>query len=138
MASPVVYDAVRAYLEANYASTLLLFENERTDTPPGPWVLIEFISTTYAQQSLGAGSQAANRWDEDGTFFAHVVVPGGSGVRDAFSYARIIADLFRGLTLVNGNLEFMDVVVGYGESQDEGNWYRVSVNVAWRLIDSRE
>lgn len=137
MASPQVYDAIRTFLEANYSATPLYFENEQTDAMPSAWVLIEFVSTTYFQTSIGARTQAENRFDEEGSLFAHVLVPVGSGVRDAFAYAYAIADLFRGLTLLNGNVEFNDVIVGYGESQDEGNYYRVSVNIGWRMSDSR-
>ncbi|MCU0731650.1 MAG: DUF4128 domain-containing protein [Hyphomonas sp.] len=138
MASPEVYDALRSHLEANYLATPLFFENEQTFQPGGAFVLVEFTSTTYAQMSIGARTQAENRFDEMGSFFCHIMVPAGSGVREAFSSAYTLADLFRGLTLMDGMLEFEDVIVGYGESQDDGLYYRVSVNVGWRLINARE
>jgi hypothetical protein len=136
MASPAVYDAIRAFLEAQFTTTPLIFENEgmpSTDT----WTLIEFASVSYTQESIGSRTQATNRFDEEGSFFAHVMVRIGTGVRSALSTGFAIADLFRGLTLLNGALEFTDVVVGYGGPDDEGNWYRVSVNIGWRNMDSR-
>lgn len=140
MASPAVYDAIRNHLVANYLATPLFFENEHSASPGAgqAWVMVEFTSTTYAQQSIGARTQAENRWDEMGSFFAHIMVPTGSGVREAFSYAYTMADLFRGLTLLGDRLEFDDVVVGYGQTEDDGNWYRVSVNVGWRMVNSRD
>jgi hypothetical protein len=136
--SPQVYDAIRAHLTANYAATALYFENEIGDAPSVPWALVEFSTGVYSQQSIGAGSQAQNRWDEEGSFFVHIMVPAMSGVREAFSYSAILADLFRGTQLLGELLEFDDVVVGYGgRGDDEGNWYRVSVNVGWRLMDAR-
>jgi Bacteriophage related domain of unknown function len=138
MSSPAVYAALRTFLNASYAATPLLYENEYTDAPSTAWALVEMSATQYFQTSIGAQTQAANRWDEEGSFFIHVMVPAGSGVTDAFAYSYALADLFRGLTLLNGNVEFNDVIVGAGSgSDDEGNWYRVSVNVGWRMIDSR-
>jgi hypothetical protein len=138
--TPAVYDAIRNYLEANYASTTLFFENEVTEAAldgQAPWVLIEFATSNYRQITIGAGSQSENRWDEDGTFFAHVMVPAGTGTRDAFAYSAIIADLFRGTTLMGDLLEFDDVTDGFGDSSEDGMWYRVSVSIDWRLINAR-
>jgi hypothetical protein len=141
MASPEVYDAIRAKLTADYSATPLRFENEDAQQPQvgsGAWCLCEFASTTYRQESIGAGAQRLNRFDEEGSFFINVMVPLGSGVREAFGYAYILADLFRGLTLMGGALEFEDVMVGYGGPDDNGNWYGVTVSIGWRLMNSRE
>lgn len=136
--SPDVYDAIKGFLQANYVATKLVFENEPSDAPDVPWGLVEFSTGIYRQVSIGANTQAQNRWDEEGSFFIHLMVPAGAGVRDAFAYAQIVADLFRGLQLMSGALEFDDVVVGYGgRGDDDGNWYRVSVNIGWRVLDAR-
>lgn len=135
--NPAAYVAVRDFLRTNYSATPLFFENEQTDAPSSAWCLMEGGSATYRQTSIGAGSQAANRFDDDGSFYLHVMVPVGTGVADAYGYAYTLADLFRGLTLMGGNLEFDDVIVGYGRHEDDGNFYRVSVNVGWRVIDAR-
>jgi hypothetical protein len=136
MPSVPVYDAIRAFMDASFSATQVLYENE--GDPSGDiWTLIEFSSTTYTQESIGAGTQAANRFDDEGSFFAHVMVKTGTGIRDALAVTDTIANLFRGLTLLNGSVEFNDVVVGYGGMDEEGKWYRTSVSIGWRQIDSR-
>lgn len=132
-----IYSAVRTHLEASWASTPLHFENENTNPAAGgAWVYVEFASSVYGQQSIGARTQAENRWDEEGTVFMYVMVPTGTGAADAYGYARSLVDIFRGVTLMSGRLEFMDATIGYGEHpEEEGNWYRISVNQAWRLVN---
>lgn len=134
MASGTVYQAVRTYLTGAWSSTGLAWENEDFDTADlGAWVAVEMTGTSYAQQTLGAGSAAANRWDEDGLLWLHVMVKVGSGALDARNFAKALADLFRGTLLLGDSLEFGDASIGMGEAgDDDGRWWRVSVSIAWR------
>jgi hypothetical protein len=157
MASDVVYDAIKAYLvgegstPAAFNSAPLQWENEPAidttdpdtrgdpDNPakPAPWVLVEMTGTLYGQQSIGANTQAANRWDEEGQLWLHVFVPTGSGGHTARHLAKTLADVFRGALLLNDNLEFMDAQIGMGEPGDEdGTWFRVSVSLNWRRMEA--
>jgi len=143
MASEIIYDAVRAFLTTQFTTSPLQWENESPITTtgvggePAPWVMVEMTGTLYAQQSLGASVQADNRWDEEGQLWLHVFVPTGTGGREARRIARLLADLFRGTTLLGDSLEFLDAQIGMGEAGDEtGSWYRVSVEIDWRHMDA--
>lgn len=137
MASAAVYDAVRAHLEARWSATPISWENEHFPRQSGAWVAVEMTGTLYGQQSIGAGEQADNRWDEEGQLWLHVFVPVGSGGRDARAHAKALADLFRGEQLAGDSIEFGDAAIGAGEPGDEkGNWWRISTTVDWRRTEA--
>ena len=133
--SDPVYDAIRAYVEANWTYAPIQWPNEVWDEPPNePWVKFEIFSANYGQQSIGAQDQEDNRWDHEGHIWFHVMVPRGSGATNARGAAKSLANLFRGERLLGDqNLEFMDAIIGPGAPGDEeGNWTRTSVSVEWR------
>lgn len=138
MATDPVFDAIKAHLVANWTTTPLAYPNEWSDPAEGAgWVYFEIAGTDYDQVSIGAGSQAANRWDEEGMLWLHVMVPRGTGESEARADARALARLFRGAQLLSGNLEFGRASVGIGEPGDEtGNWHRITTSVEWRWIDA--
>lgn len=150
MASDVVYSAIRNYLEgvnatpAAWATTPIQWENDKpvkmiNDAgEQTPWIMVEMAGTLYAQESIGAGEQAQNRWDEEGQLFIHVFTPSGTGGLLARQYAKQIADLFRGAHLPpNESIEFMDASIGEGSPGDDtGDWFRISVEIKWRRIEA--
>lgn len=144
MASHTVYDAVRSYFDENWTTTAARHENDGkaplpTDENGGalPYVLMEMSGTLYAQMSIGASDQADNRWDEEGLLWFHVYVPAGTGSSLARQYAKQIADLFRGTTLLADSLEFLDAQLGMGEPGDEaGTYWRLSVSIEWRRMEA--
>src|SRR5258706_9306764 len=117
MASGAVFDAIRKFLDGTggngaWQTIPIRWENEPLDPLPVSFVDVEMTGTAYGQQSIGASRQQDNRWDEEGVVWLHVLVKintGGSVVR---TYAKSLADLFRGLTLLNGSLEFRDAFIG--------------------------
>jgi hypothetical protein len=137
MASGVVFDAIKSYLETNWATTPLRFENLPLYPLPDAFVDIEMTGTFYGQESIGASRQRDNRWDEEGVLWLHTLVQintGGSVVR---AYAKSLADLFRGTLLLNGSLEFRDAFIGRGQPGfEDGMYYRVSTYVNWRRMDA--
>ncbi len=137
MASDVVYEAIEAYLRANWTETPLQFENENFDIPSSrEWVMVEMAGTVYGQQTIGADNQADNRWDEEGLLWLHVLVQAGSGSQLARRRCKALADLFRGALLLDDSLEFMDADIGIGaQGDDEGSTYRLSVSVDWRRME---
>lgn len=152
MASDVVYTAIRGYLDgvgstpAAWSVTPIQYENEppvRMDdggspATATPWLMIEMTGTLYAQESIGANTQAQNRWDEEGQVFGHVFVPSGTGGATARRLAKQFADLFRGARLLDDQtLEFMDASIGIGAiGDDTGNWFRISVDIHWRRMEA--
>jgi hypothetical protein len=145
MASREVYDAIRGVLDPNeggsWTATQIAWPNEGTENfPPADgsaWIAVQMTGTSYAQESIGAAVQAQNRWDEEGILWLHTFVATGQGERDQRSYCKQLADLFRGLMLLDGNLEFLDASIGLGEqSDDTGAWWRISVSIEWRRFEA--
>jgi hypothetical protein len=150
MAVDAVYDAICTFLKANVAAVKdqqtnktppFHFENEDDDSfppnPPEPWVDVSLTGVIYGQQSIGASRQADNRWDERGTLYLSVVVPKGSGGSHPRWMAKQLADLFRGLTLLSGSLEFFDSFIGQGgPARDDGNWFVLPLQIEMRRSDA--
>lgn len=146
MASGAVSAAIEDYLSANWTTTPILFENKSaaedgTTLPPDvatAFIQLSFTGQSYGQASLGASVQANNRWDESGVLFLDVLVPINSGSRTARTYAKSLCDLFRGLTLLSGSLEFRDATIGEGSKSDKysGNYFTIPVDIHWRRIDA--
>lgn len=134
MASPAVYDAIRAYLEANWQGCLLVFENEGFDQgqQEDPWVYVEIIGTAWDQHSIGAGAVRDNRWEEFGIIMFHLFVQEGKGTSVIRSNAYGLADLFRGLELLTGTLTFERFSLGGGEAgSDDKKWWRTTATIEW-------
>lgn len=141
MATDTVYNAIRAYVEANWIATgidRLMWENEVQPSGNDPIIAIEMHGTYYGQESIGADVQANNRWDEEGVLWAHCMVQQGTGAGYSRELARLFADLFRGTTLLSESLEFRDASIGEGGGLDrmEGNWWGVTVTIDWRRMDA--
>jgi hypothetical protein len=143
MASDAVADAIRAHLTANWTESPIAWENEPFERPisddgtPEPFVIFELSGDLYAQKSIGAGTQAANRWDEDGRLWLHVFVAAGTGNSVVRRHAKQLADLFRGQLLLADSLEFGDASLGAGQpGDDDGAYYSVSVSVDWRRVEA--
>jgi hypothetical protein len=142
MASAAVYDAIKAHIQSNYTGSAVTFENEDF-TPPKtsgvaePWCMVEITGTMYGQQSIGEDDQADNRWDEEGTLWLHFFARTGTGSHDLRIAMMQMVNLFRGTTLLDGNLEFLDASVGLGEpGDDDGVYWRVTVTIDWRYWDA--
>lgn len=150
MAADAVYDAIQGYLQtpANVAGLAdpetnvvppFRFENENFDKPdpPSPWIAVALTGVLYGQESLGASVQAANRWDESGHLWLPVFVPIGTGSSRARHLAKLLADIFRGLTMLNDNLEFRDAFIGEGgPAAESGNWYELPLVIEWRRVEA--
>lgn len=153
LSADIVFDAIRSHIEAGWTATeAVAWENDgfwrrtvadpdvweqfTTDAPVGqPWVLVEMQGTLYGQASIGADVQADNRWDEEGVLLIHAFVPAGTGARLARQIARAAANLFRGVTLDSGSIEFLDATMGLGEADEEGNFFRLTTSVDWRRCE---
>jgi len=132
MATDIVYDAIRAFLELNAPSIDFRFENEDVDPPKDQlFVNVELAGDIMEQESIGAGEPAENRWRESGTLLLHYVVPAGSGSREARKQARVVGDLFRGLELVP-EIQFTTISTGFGDGGDHaGQFCVLPQSIAW-------
>jgi hypothetical protein len=137
MASGVVFDAIKSDLEARWSNTRIRFENEPFELDGSAFVDVEMTGTYYGQESMGAAQQSANRWDEEGQLWLHVMVPVDTGGSQARTYAKQLADLYRGTRLVSDNLEFLDAFIGRGHPGfEDGMYFRITVFIKWRHIDA--
>lgn len=142
MASGAVFDAIKTFLDGTggngaWQTTAVRWENEPLDPLPDEFVDVEMTGTMYGQVSIGASSQEDNRWDEEGVLWLHVLVPVNSGGSTCRTYAKSLADLFRGLTLLSGSLEFRDAFIGKGQpGHEDGTKYRLSVYINWRRMEA--
>lgn len=150
MAADAVYDAIKDYLSiaANVSDLAdsvtgivppFRFENEDfpKPDPPAPWIAMALTGVLYGQVSIGAATQATNRWDEKGHLWLPVFAPKGTGASRARQLAKLLADIFRGLTLSGGSIEFMDAFIGEGgPAQEDGNWFELPLVIEWRRIEA--
>ncbi len=146
MASGTVSTAIEQQLIAQWTATPLLLENKTATEngivmPPDTaiyWVEVSFTGRDYSQVAIGASIQADNRWDEEGVLFLTVFAPIGDGSRTARTYAKQLADLFRGLVLLGGNLEFLGASIGEGAKSDKysGNYFVIPVDIDWRHVEA--
>lgn len=135
MSSDVVFSAVQTFLNANFTTAPLTYENDppfQMPDPPAPWVLVEIYGSTFNQISMGSGiPKLDNKWREEGAVLAHVMVPVNSGSLVARQIATTLAGLFQGLSL-SPDIRFADLSIGAGMIQSEdGNWWPLSVQASW-------
>jgi len=142
MASDTAYSSVRTFLEENWTTIKLLFDNEnvasdgetRVEQGTDPWIMVEMTGDFRDQASIGAGDPADDLWREGGQILFTVMVKSGTGSRLARQYARQLSDLFRGLELSNGTLRFLGGSIGLGEiSTRNGKWYGLPLNIDYEL-----
>jgi hypothetical protein len=148
-----VYDAIVEYVGDgtpekpgvwDHALAPIVLENQGDGAPAGDvaaWVEMVVDTSLYAQESIGGGADdeaGGNRWDEDGTLWFHVFIARGIGSREARRIAKGLANMFRGKTLLEGELEFGDADMGAGDpGQENGNYYLVSVSITWRRTEAQ-
>jgi hypothetical protein len=148
MASGEVSGAIEDYLLTAWTTTPLLFENKTEfergagvapPSDPIAFVEVSFTGRSYGQESIGIHPVSGNRWDEEGIVFFDVLVPVTTGSRTARTYAKSLANLFRGkVDLLNENLEFMDASIGQGEKSAKynGNYFVIPVDLEWRRVEA--
>jgi hypothetical protein len=133
MSSPEAYDAFAARL-ATWTTTPVVMENDpdpETPDTPAPFVYAEIYGDTYNQDSMGAPGE--NMWLESGVAYLHVMVPTGTGSRDARALANGLLYLFReqptGLTIT-------EMSIGAGDpSRSFGNYFSIAATLFWTRFD---
>lgn len=151
--------AVRAHLEAHWATTRIAYQNETPADPwppkavvPGssfpklqPWVYFE-MSTMPGQTIRGVGVPGDQLSQTNGFIYAHVFVPDGTGEETATQYAEAIGELFRSKKLYEADGCYLRTWVprvdegGKGSDDDEiagvnaGNWFRVTMSVPFQYF----
>ena len=142
MSDDRVYAAVKGLFAERWTATppdLISWENKHFDLPQSddPYIAVEVTGNYYGQESIGAETQGANRWDAEGQLWVHVFVRTGTGSEEARRLAKIAADLFRGTQLLDGDLTFGDAAIGMGAPGDnDGLYWQLSVSVEWGMVEA--
>ncbi|RVD44210.1 hypothetical protein EN742_02985 [Mesorhizobium sp. M4A.F.Ca.ET.020.02.1.1] len=136
MSSVVAFDTISQRLTASWTTTDLVFENDPYDLPgtPAAFVYVEMwgIPGGFDQESIGGGADRDdNLWRECGTLDIHVMVPNGTGSRDARVKADALIDLFRGFEI--GDVTFLEASVGEGKpGRQFANYWAMTASISWR------
>jgi hypothetical protein len=134
MSSTIAYDAFHDRLTGAWTATPLVFENEGFASPdePAPFVFVEIFGDEWTQESMGAPQQ--NMFLETGVTYLHVMVPDGTGSRDARSLATDLLNLFR--EQVTGGVFISEMSIGAGEpGQDFPNYWALAATLHWYRRD---
>lgn len=136
MASNEVFTPIHDYLEAQWSATALVFENEAWPDYPSPtaWVLVEIYGDIYEQISIGAEDPADNLWREEGQMSLHVMIPDGVGTAQGRTYAKQLADLFRGMEIAGISFKRASIGAGMAGERD-GNYFRMTTTVEFERDD---
>jgi hypothetical protein len=120
-----VFDLMKAVLDDEWSETPIAYQNEDFVQVYGtPWIYAELLpidgdAPHFNSPGLSFGSGV-------GLIACTVFVPTGTGVRDAFRIAKLIARVIRLRTLGTGIETGAATVAGAGTDDDEGSWFRVS------------
>jgi hypothetical protein len=139
MSSATVYQAIRAWFDANWSATTVQWDNETFDKPaptlhpanPAAFLVVEIEGGSYRQASIGSGSPSAERWAERGAVLVYCLVQAGASSLVARQHAETLATSFRGLIL-SGDIRFQAMNIGDGGPGDEdGNWWQILLRAEW-------
>lgn len=136
MSSPTAFDAFAARL-ADFTALPVRYENEfcqdLIDANTPAWVYVEVFGDTYDQDTLGA--PGANVWAERGVTYLHVMVPSGTGSRQARAYANDLLYLFREQQI--GGLSMPEMSIGAGDpGRDFPNYFSIAATIFWVRRDT--
>jgi hypothetical protein len=134
VSSAAAFTTIREYLEAQWTTTPLAWDNETFRQPnpanPAAFVLVQITGGLYEQMTIGAETRAANRWQEEGELLLSVMVPMGTGSLAARQIADGLFALFQGLQL--DDIEFRDASIGLGVvAEDRGTWWVLPLRINW-------
>lgn len=137
--------AVRARLEAGWATTRIAVKNETPAEPwpptdpvslePQPWVLLEIAGR--GGRIFAQGQRGNHLWHYERTILVHVFVPKGAGDELATRYAEQIGELFRAAQFyddVTPGAYVRCLTPSIDEDDDstadeDGLWYRRTVSI---------
>ncbi len=135
MSSPAAFDAIEEVLFNGWAETLVIFENGPVSDPDtqAPFVYVEIVGDQLVQDTFGAPGQ--NEWVEDGAAYLHVMVPNGTGSREARAIAARLSNLFRERPV--GTMNFNSMSIGSGSpGRDFPNFFAMTLTIGFDRRDT--
>jgi hypothetical protein len=134
MASPEAFDTISEVLFQSWAETIVIFENESVADPDSqtPFVYVEIVGDLFEQDTFGAPGQ--NEWVEEGAAYLHVMVPNGTGSREARGIAKRLTNLFREISV--DQMHFDRMSIGGGDPGREfPNFWALTATIGWNRRD---
>ncbi|HLP66768.1 MAG TPA: hypothetical protein VK181_04540 [Rhizobium sp.] len=135
MSSTAAFDAIHDQLTASWAETPLMFENDPLPAlvDQETFVYVEIFGDQAMQDTFG--DPGHNEWVEEGAAYLHVMVPDGTGSREARAIAGRLSLLFREVSL--GTMQFTGISIGNGDpGQSFPNYFAMTVTLAWNRRDT--
>ncbi|EJB02884.1 hypothetical protein Rleg9DRAFT_1698 [Rhizobium leguminosarum bv. trifolii WSM597] len=135
MSSPEAFDAINEVLFNGWAETIVIYENDTLQDPDTqePFIYIEVVGDQLEQDTFGAPGQ--NEWVEDGAAYFHVMVPNGTGSREARAIAKRLSNLFRERPVDSMNFQRMSI--GSGEpGRDFPNFFAMTLTIGFDRRDT--
>jgi hypothetical protein len=135
MSSPQAFDAVVGVLQFSWAESTIVYENDPLPTLQDQeyFIYAEIVGDQLAQDTFGAPGQ--NEWVEDGAIYLHVMVPNGTGSREARGIAKRLSDLFREIPADGVNFGRMSI--GSGDpGRSFPNYYAMTLTIGFERRDT--
>lgn len=138
MSSKAVRDAVGAYIEANWADTVIVGDENEFDEPPAnldPWLTYGFAAGPEDIRSIGAPGN--NCTQEIGTVNITVLVASGRSTAEALTHAESVRTMMRGSKPISGlrftTIDPPETSFPSRVQASSGNWfgYQVSCNYTY-------
>lgn len=126
----------RALIEGANLGVTIKWPNEGFDLPEPPalYLAVEISSGQDRPMEIGGANVT---WEAGGLIWCHVMVPNNSGYQAAFQMQDQLAALFRD-TGATQNVVFDQIRDDPGDyGGQNGNYWRSSVSVDWRLQTRR-
>ncbi len=134
MATPEAFDAIKETLDFSWSETDIAYENDGFEPPDTqePFVYVEVVGDVIEQDTFG--DPGANEWVEEGAVYLHVMVPNGTGSRDARGIAKRLTDLFREVPI--GTMHFERMSIGSGDpGRNFPNFWAMTASIGWYRRD---
>lgn len=130
MSGFAAFASLEDYIRSYWQATPVVFENEGfpLSDEPSAFVFVEIFGDFLSQESFGTPGD--NLWRETGEIRGHILVPNGTGSRQARQLASEFVGLFQEIE-VEG-VRFRDMSVGAGDpGEGDGNYWRMTTSVSW-------
>jgi hypothetical protein len=134
MASYTARNVIKQYLNAEWTTTPIVYQNPRHNIPsgdPAAFLVVQVRGIFEDQASIGAETRLANLWREEGELYLNVYVPSGSGDDTAAQHCETLMGLFKGQEI--GGIIFRGGTIGEDEDAPdiEGNYYSMTATIFW-------
>lgn len=132
MASYTARNVIKQYLDAQWTTTPIVYQNERKNLPatPSAFLFVQVRGIFEDQASIGAETRLANLWREEGELYLNVYVPNNTGADTAAQHCETLLGLFKGQEI--GGIIFRGGTIGEDEDADQiANYYPMTATIFW-------